>query len=61
MTKLDENSMKSNADGDYPRVQPSHEKARSVPGLVEDNPYSIFTTGEKWTIVVIASVAGCFR
>lgn len=29
--------------------------------VAEEKPYSIFTLGEKWTIVCIASLGGLFR
>jgi hypothetical protein len=43
-------------------VEPSHELlALDQAESRKDKPYSIFTYGEKWAIVVIASIAGLFR
>ena len=33
----------------------------AVPAPKEEKPFSVFTSGEKWTLVVMAGVAGTFR
>lgn len=42
-----------------PIARPLHEPPKAE--CPKDKPYSIFTHGEKWAIVTIASVAGTFR
>ena len=45
-------------------AKPSHEQlapASEKIGSHKDKPYSVFTNGEKWLIVGIASIAGLFR
>jgi hypothetical protein len=43
-------------------AKPSHEQApASKTESHKDKPYSVFTNGEKWLIVGIASIAGLFR
>jgi hypothetical protein len=48
------NDIKSTIDHETHEPETSHENPNN-------KPYSIFTHGEKWAIVTIASIAGIFR
>jgi hypothetical protein len=56
----DAGSVHRDPDPSHELESPALEQADSGPSR-KDRPYSIFTSGEKWAIVVIASIAGLFR